>query len=362
MLRRIRIGLLAAANASGISRLIGRSAWRRQRLLILCYHGVSDGDLHQWNPSLFMDAEVFKARMNLLRQAKCNVLGLTEALDRLADGTLPPRSVVLTFDDGFADFYSVARPILRDLGFPATLYLTTYYLVHNLPVFDPALGYLLWRGREQRLALPEVFPQPVLLDTAGRQRASRILHTYALKKELTALQKDGLLEDVAKRVGVDYDALRRSRVLSLINPDEARSLSAEGFDLQLHTHRHRTATQRDVFSREIVDNRDCITAMGLPAPEHFGYPSGVFGTSSSWLRELGIKSAVTCDAGFAARTSNLHYLPRVADCSPFTAVEFLSWIYGTAALLPHRGNAHHTDPASDEIEDEVLRYAATVNG
>ena len=120
MLRRIRIGLLAAANASGLSRLIGYSAWRRRRLLILCYHGVSDGDLHQWNPSLFMDAEIFRSRMNLLREAKCNVLGLSEALERLADGTLPPRSVVLTFDDGFADFYNVARPILRDFGFPAT--------------------------------------------------------------------------------------------------------------------------------------------------------------------------------------------------------------------------------------------------
>src|SRR5436190_3816960 len=270
MLRRIRIGLLAAANASGISRLIGHSAWRRQRLLILCYHGVSDGDLHQLNPSLFMDAEVFKSRMDLLRDVKCNVLDLTEALDRLADGTLPPRSVVLTFDDGFADFYRVARPILRDFGFPATLYLTTHYLVHNLPVFDPALGYLLWKGRQQRLDWPEIIPQSVLLDTAGRERVSRMLHSYALKKELTTIQKDGLLEDLAKRVGVEYDALRQSRVLSLINQDEARNLSAEGVNLQLHTHRHRTCTRQDTFSREIVDNRDCIKALGLPVPEHFG--------------------------------------------------------------------------------------------
>jgi len=299
----------------------------------------------------------------LLRQAKCNVLGLTEALDRVADGTLPPRSVVLTFDDGFADFYSVARPILRDFGFPATLYLTTYYLIHNLPVFDPALGYLLWKGREQRLGLPEIFPQPVLLDTAGRQRASRVLQTYAQKKELTAIQKDGLLEDLAKSVGVDYDALRQSRVLNLINPGEARDLSAEGFDLQLHTHRHRTATGQDDFSREILDNRDCMTSLGLRPPEHFGYPSGVFyGANSSWLDDLGVKSAATCNAGLAAASSDRHYLPRVADCSPFTAAEFLSWAYGTAALLPHRGSAQHMIPQPDEIEAEVLPYAATVNG
>jgi peptidoglycan/xylan/chitin deacetylase (PgdA/CDA1 family) len=40
---------------------------------------------------------------------------------------LPPRTIVLTFDDGFADFYSAAAPVMRRLGFPATLFVTTGY-------------------------------------------------------------------------------------------------------------------------------------------------------------------------------------------------------------------------------------------
>jgi peptidoglycan/xylan/chitin deacetylase (PgdA/CDA1 family) len=363
MLRRIKIGLLAAANHSGLSRLIGASTWRNHRLLILCYHGVTDGDLHQWNPSLFMDVGVFRRRMELLRQAKCHVIGLGEALERLQNGSLPPRSVVLTFDDGFADFYHVARPILREFGFPATVYLTTYYMFRNLPVFDPALDYLLWKGRGRQLDWPEITPQPVFLDATGHQRMARALHAFALKKKLSATQKDALLEDLAKRLGLDYDALRQSRALNLLNEDEARQLSAEGVDLQLHTHRHRTSAQHSRFLREIVDNREGLAALGSHRSEHFCYPSGVRRANDpQWLDELGIKSAATCEAGYVAPDSDRHSLPRVVDCSPFTETEFLGWLHGTAALLPHRGRSQEAFSIPEETEEiELLPYASALN-
>jgi peptidoglycan/xylan/chitin deacetylase (PgdA/CDA1 family) len=359
MLRQIKIGLLAAANATRLNHVIGASTWRQRRLLILCYHGVTDGDLNQWNPSLFKHVEDFSRRLSLLREANCNVLGLGEALKRLEDGSLPSRSVVLTFDDGFADFGRVAWPILREFGFPATLYLTTYYMVRNLPVFDPALDYLLWKGREQRLDWPEIIGPRVSLGPAGRHQVSRVVRTHALLKKLTAIQKDGLLEDLANRLGIDYDGVRQSRILSLINEAEARKLSAEGADLQLHTHRHRTPVHQNHFSREIVDNRDCMAALGLRPSEHFGYPNGVRRAKDpQWLEELGIKSAATCDAGFVAADSDRHSLPRVADCHPFTETEFLGWVYGSAALLPNRGKSQHTVAVLEEAETELRARAA----
>jgi len=363
MLRRIKIGLLASANRTGLSRLIGDTAWRQRRLLILCYHGITDGDLHQWNPSLFMHAEEFKTRIKLLREANCNVLGLGEALERLENGSLPPRSVVLTFDDGFADFYQTAWPILREFGFPATVYLTTYYMVHNLPVFDPALDYVLWKSAGRQLDWPEIIAGPVSLDAAGRLRMSHVLHAYASKKNLSATQKDGLLEDLANRLGVDYDGLRRSRALNLINKDEARKLSAEGVDLQLHTHRHRTSIHQSRFLGEIEDNRDSIASLGLRPAEHFCYPSGVRRANyPQWLDEAGIKSAATCDSGFVEPGADRHSLRRVTDCAPFTEAEFLGWIYGTAALLPHRGRSQEAVATVEEESDvEVLPYVPAVN-
>jgi len=355
MLHSIKIALLAGANACGLSSLLGSCSWRQKRLLILCYHGVTKSEVQQWNPSLFMHADVFRKRMSLLQGANCNVLGLAEALNRLADGTLPPRSVVLTFDDGFADFNNVAWPILRDFGFPATLYLTTYYVFRNLPVFDPALDFLLWKGRGQELTWSEINARRVLLDPAGRQQIGRSIQAYALQKKLTGTEKDDLLKDLADRLGLDYCAFRQSRALNLLNKEEAKRLSAEGVDLQLHTHRHRTSTYQSRFSQEVLENRDCLEILGSSHVEHFCYPSGVYREEDAqWLQESGIKSAVTCKAGLAEPGSSALSLPRVVDAFPLTKTEFVGWIYGTSSLVPRRTQAPETISAVEEVATELL--------
>ncbi len=99
-----------------------------------------------------MSASQFEERLKLLVALKCNVLSLTEALERLQNGTLPPRSVVLTFDDGFHDFYDLAHPLLKKYGFPSTLYLTTHYSNYNRPVFNVLLQYLIWKTNEKSIS------------------------------------------------------------------------------------------------------------------------------------------------------------------------------------------------------------------
>jgi peptidoglycan/xylan/chitin deacetylase (PgdA/CDA1 family) len=355
MLRQLKTAFFSASNGAGLSRLLGASAWRRRRLLILCYHSVTPGDPSQWDPSLFMDAGTFARRLELLRQAKCSVLGLGEALRRLENGSLPPRSVAITFDDGFADFHSVAWPLLRKHGYPATLYLTTYYMTHSLPVFDPACGYVLWKGRARELEWPEVLPHPVLLDDAGRQIAARAVQSHAARKGLSGEAKDALLEELAERVGYDYSELRRSRLLSLINRDEAARLASEGADIQLHTHRHRTSLQRDRFLREIADNREVIATVSPRPAEHFCYPGGVSRPAyPEWLRECGVRSATTCDPGFATRQTSPYALPRMVDGLRVSEQEFVAWLHGPAGLVPRRKPAETEGQVMEEAEESLL--------
>jgi len=86
---------------------------------ILCYHrfGQKDG-------KMVVSPEAFAAQLNYLAQNDYHVVPLTALLDFLAgQRPLPKRAVVLTFDDGYASFYHYAFPLLKEHGFPATVFL-----------------------------------------------------------------------------------------------------------------------------------------------------------------------------------------------------------------------------------------------
>src|SRR5215472_15490765 len=149
MLKNARRALLHLQRRSGVFRLVLKSQWRTKRLLILCYHGVSRFDEHLWRPSLYMQPEVFRQRLEILKQGRYNVLRLGEGLQRLQAGELPPRSVAITLDDGGYDFYAAAFPLIRSYGFPVTVYQTTYYGDYQKPIFNLVCSYMLWKGRDR---------------------------------------------------------------------------------------------------------------------------------------------------------------------------------------------------------------------
>ena len=122
-----------------------------------------------------------------------------------------------------------------------------------------------------------------------------------------------------------------------MTPGEAKELSQQGVDIQLHTHRHRTPLDRDLFSREIEDNRRCLKEITGKHATHFCYPSGVYARRFlPWLSEAEIKSATTCNVGFASRASHPLLLPRFLDNNTMSPIEFESWLTGVALALPRR--------------------------
>jgi peptidoglycan/xylan/chitin deacetylase (PgdA/CDA1 family) len=358
MLARMKSALFSSAEALGLSALVLHSNWRRRRLMILSYHGVSLSDEHDWSPALYMPPALFRRRLETLSRLGCNVLPLDEALARLRAGELPPRSVALTFDDGSYDTYAVAAPIVRDFGFPATIYYTTYYAIHNRPVFDVMCSYLLWKAGPVRLHVPGI---PEALDLAGRGylAEARRLKEFAWRAGYSAREKDTLLASVAESACIDYDAICRSRLLHLMKPSEIHELAEAGFDVQLHTHRHRVSRVRALFEREIEDNRRNIAAVTSRPARHFCYPCGVYRPEYRlWMQALGVDSATTCDPGLAMRRSDPYLLPRLVDSTNIPDVTFRAWISGLASLVPHRPAAQVGDQFIEDQQPELLESRA----
>jgi peptidoglycan/xylan/chitin deacetylase (PgdA/CDA1 family) len=308
--------------------------------LILAYHGVALSDEHLFNGSQFISADLFRERLELLRTSKCTVLPLGEAVERLYASDLPDRAVAITFDDGLSDFYQRAFPLIEEFGVPVTLYLTTFYTHFQRPVFDLMCAYLLWKGRNGSVDLNPLTGQDfktALRETDEQEAALAQIHGFARAQKLSAEEKDVFAATLATQLKVDYAELVEQRVMHNLTAEEVGKLSAGGIDVQLHTHRHRTPLDRELFLREIEDNRKSIQEMTRKNPTHFCYPSGVYDLKFlPWLREAGVISATTCESGFASRGANALLLPRFLDNATLSPIEFESWLTGVSAALPQR--------------------------
>jgi peptidoglycan/xylan/chitin deacetylase (PgdA/CDA1 family) len=90
--------------------------------VILTYHSISGGA-----SPLCISPSLFAEQVDWLK-ANARVIPLAELAELIVSGRpLPPRTVVLTFDDGFLDFHSQAAPVLRGAGLPATIFLPTAF-------------------------------------------------------------------------------------------------------------------------------------------------------------------------------------------------------------------------------------------
>lgn len=343
MLKNFKLATLKLLKSAGVSTLIHNSGWRRQRLLILAYHGISLSDEHLWNGSQFISPDTFRSRLKLLKKSNCRVLPLEHAIERLYARDLPDRAVAITFDDGTSDFSRKAFPLLREFDLPATLYLTTFYSQYQRPVFDLMCSYLLWKGRNATLDLKKLVGKELrteLTDNNAREAALIQIHAFASERKLSAYEKDEFAASLAAQLGVDYHALIEQRVMHNLTAEEVRQLAQDGVDVQLHTHRHRTPKNRELFLREIQDNRASIREMTGLRASHFCYPSGVYDPLFlPWLKEAGVISATTCEAGFAARHSNPLLLPRFLDNETLSPIEFESWLTGVSRVMPRRRSA-----------------------
>ena len=340
MLKAAKQNLLRVMRVSGGLSLVRDSRWRTERVLILGYHGIALDDEHEWNGELFITARQLRERLAMLASGGYTVLPLDDAVRRLYAGTLPPRSAVLTFDDGFHDFSVLAQPLLREFRMPATVYLTTYYCGRQVPVFDLMCPYLVWKGRGRPVDTTGLREAggPAATDTPeARQALVRDIREFAYVRGHGAVQKDDALRELAGRLGVDYDAVLARRLLYLMSPEEVAALDSTLIDVQLHTHRHRVPLDDALFRREIEENRHAIQKLVGGRVQHLCYPSGVTSADfAPWLAELDVRSATTCAPGIASRNDPPMLLPRLLDTSFVTETEFEGWLTGVASLFPRR--------------------------
>ena len=202
------------------------------------------------------------------------------------------------------------------------------------------LDYLFWRAGGQMLdgrpfGIDETF------DLTRRAHAVDAFVRFTFQQDYNGAQKDDLAARVAERLGIDYERIRQRGILQLMSAGQLGEISRAGIEVEMHTHRHRTPVDEDLFVREIRDNREAIRRYTGKSPLHFCYPSGACRQEFlPWLREEGVTSATTIEAGLASPASDPLKLPRLLDTPGLSPREFEGWLAGLSAFLPHRSSGH----------------------
>jgi peptidoglycan/xylan/chitin deacetylase (PgdA/CDA1 family) len=255
-----------------------------------------------------MDARAFRERLGWIR-AWFNVLPLEDAVFAIARGTLPERALAITFDDGYADNFAVALPILGEHGVPATFFVATGFLDGGRMWNDTVIEAI---RRTARASL-DLSALDLGVHALGSIMERRVA-IDALIGELKYLSPDLRQERVEAIASLSEARLSDDLMM---NSAQVRGLAAAGMDIGGHTITHPILTRIDALSarREIAEGRDALAAITGRPVRLFAYPNGRpvgdYGAEHvAIVRTLGFTAAVSTSPGAARADDSLFELPR----------------------------------------------------
>jgi sugar transferase (PEP-CTERM/EpsH1 system associated) len=297
------------------------------RLVVLTYHRVLPvrAALGYALPPMAMPRDEFDAQMAHLAR-RYAPLPLADAVERLARGTLSPRAVAVTFDDGYDDNYRHAFPILRKHGIPASIFVVTGALDRRTPFWWDAVAQAVERiaavGREGADGLPGWLAARLgSLRSGGRpgETARAIVHELNRRDRSEREAAVAALLAAAPGGGAGGDGL--------LTWAEVREMRRAGIEFGSHTVSHAFLDELAPAEarREIEESLERLASeLGAPA-RLFAYPRGRMAEPiRAMLRDAGVTVAVSTEPGdnrasddpLALRRLDAGYLRRAGGFDP----------------------------------------------
>ena len=275
-------------------------------LPVLTYHRVAEPDDDHYPGLISASPEGFARQMEELGR-RFSFVGLEAVLARAAGGPpIPPRALLLTFDDAYRDFAASAWPILRERGIPAVLFVPTGF---------PDRPIAFWWDRLYAALIRTALTKPLETGAGSlpmASRADRIAAFRVLRGRLKAQAHPIAMAEVDELVERLGGEPGRSSVLGW---DDLRRLAAEGVTLAPHSRVHPLLERVDPteLDNEIEGSRaDLVREIGS-APAAFAYPSGSHSDSVvERVAALGMTAAFTTIRGVNdLRRADWHRLRRI---------------------------------------------------
>jgi peptidoglycan/xylan/chitin deacetylase (PgdA/CDA1 family) len=274
-------------------------------LLILTYHRVLPAE-DPLRPGE-MTQRAFTRHAAVLRRW-FNVLPLSQAWRRTLEGTLPPRGVAITFDDGYADNAELALPILKEAGLSATFFVATGFLDGGRMWNDTIIETL--RHARIPLDLRDLDGGMLVSDDSGA-RAQAVTRVIGAWKRLAPPERQRRVDALVARAQVkpSDDLMMRS--------EQVGELARAGMEVGAHTVSHPIlrSIPDDEAAAEMRESQARLESLTGERVSAFAYPNGRLGDDyearhAEIARRVGFEFAVSTNAGTARSDSDPFQLPR----------------------------------------------------
>lgn len=318
---------------------------QRRRIPILMYHSIFDDTSTKNDQSYYsligmsVSKTCFISHMEIIRD-RYQTIQFSDIVQYMTTGSpLPPRPIILTFDDGLRDNFSVAYPILKQYDLTATFFIIGNTLIERGYVWLHILYDILdsLDGKSFQFSREDIH-----IDETSLTEKRKLLVGAKLKKILFEVHYDtkiSILKDICDQNGIDFPTVAdRSQYMS---ESDLRRLHCDGFEIGAHsmTHDNLSMLTDRQKEEEIVRSSDIIRNITTASVVPFSYP---YGTKASFdsvlikiLKNNSINCAVTTIEGMNSDRSDMYALKRI-EIGNFNRFKFeahLSGAVGDIKLL-----------------------------
>ncbi|MGH8728535.1 MAG: polysaccharide deacetylase family protein [Burkholderiales bacterium] len=276
----------------------------RARLTVLIYHRV----LREIDPMFpeEVNAAQFESQIVALT-GNFTVLPLAEAVERLKRKSLPPRAAAITFDDGYADNYEIAFPILRRHKVTATFFIASGFLDGGRMWNDTVIEAI----RAAPAPELDLAPWGKLDLRTWEARGRSAFSLLARLKHLEFNERAEAVEHIAAEI---KESLPGNLMMTSA---QVRELHASGMGMGAHTAHHPILARLNSTQAraEIADGRAQLQEIIRAPVALFAYPNGkpqhdYTAEHVEMVKELGFSAAFSTAWGVARGASDFYQLPR----------------------------------------------------
>lgn len=283
----------------------------KAKLRVICYHRVNrDHDFFS------IDTDVFAKQIKYLVN-NYSIINLNEFFDVLEAKKDVRKGLLITFDDGYNDFYTDAFPVLEKYNLPAVVFLTTNFIDQKMWMWQDLYRFIFHNTRSKSFQLTSNGKRSISISSnSEKMNARKIIHEHCVNLDrktrlefITNLAKDLLvkLPDIPTEA---YAAMSWNKV---------RELSGKNIEFGAHTHRHEilSCLNNHDIQKEVTQSKSIIEKNLNKEVTAFAYPNGskqdFTDKTKSIVKQYGFKCAFTMVKGLNDQSTDKFELKRFSN-------------------------------------------------